>query len=576
MQAKTPHRRRALILLAAWIVLHSLSHLSWSLRAETIVAESDTIWFQVYALELYQMVAGDLDVPGIRVPEGVSGVFAALGMQSNESALYHLLIAGSYALFGVSVQSALLVANLFLVLLLIGMYLLGERLGGPRAGLLAAVFTGVLPGVLGSARTLDLYHPIAALLPYLFWLMLLTDRFRRAGPATALGVLTGVAILVKGQILVFAGVPMAVWFVSGIAVSKREGHSARHVIANGVLFAACALIVSAPWWAPNLRFLVRDLIQHTAGAYIAGTGLIDEPVLPYASKLAPWTLAWAAYYARVALDCLTPLYALLAVAGVAFVVVRRKSGALLIALWIAVPYAFYTLISGNHHPLYYFPALGGFALAAALAADAWPRALRAATVAVTVLFFFIAVWPVAAGFPNLSPSTQGWIEGGNFFRAPESAPHEADGAAVDKILGKRPGGGWQYVGWLMPDEVAEGSDKAYLAFELMRRSDRRLIDYALPTRTDRSPITSAEFPRRVNTWIVWDTVTPIAVPEARDFSWDHGPAAIDETGTPASLASNWKPAWLDTVRGTTFLGAVRLEQGRIVVWCFASPLQNPN
>ena len=566
------HRLPAL-LLAAWILLQVLAFGVWVARTQRILVDGDGPWYQLYALDLYHTIAGQTRVPGVSLPTGIAGAAHALALRSNHPALYVLQISASFALLGPTLRAALWTSAPYLVLLLAGVYLLGAKLADRWTGLVAAFFAGCYPGILGLARSSEEYHPVAALVPWLLLLLLATDFFRRSLASIALGVASGAAVLIKGQVLFFVGVPYLVWAARGTAPALRKGQwrGAAKVLANFSLAIAALLAVSAPWWMPNFGFLSGSLLKHVLPRDFTGFVAAKGFGLPMAEPTAPWTYPWAAKYARVAWTELTPWFSVLFLGAAALAIARRTRNAALPGLLVACPYLLLTLMSGYHHPRYYFPAFTGMALLSAMGWREVPwRAARGAAIAASAAFYALLVFPRSVG-PDLFPGVVNRMEEDTAaFTTPLASRDAEDAAAIEAAIASGGETGDRFVEWLMPARFEPGaSENLEYTFLLTARRPGWIFDHALPTRAPTEPLNHDFLRARIDTRLLWDDSSPDLAGEAARFVVHDGePLALRPDGSVVPLPDAWEPEWRARVAGMRFAGAAFLARTRAVVWVF--------
>ena len=567
--------RLALILLAAWILFQAVALVSWIQKTNVVVAPGDTIFLRVFAQEVYQMVSGKLDIPGVDVPSGPAGIGAVLGFRWNWPALHSVAMAGSIGLFGPGLHSTLYVSVVYLVALLLGVYVLGAMIADDRTGLIAAVIVGCYPGVLGIARTCEMYFPAMALVPWLMVLLLATDGFRRPAASLGLGALTGVAVLFKGQVLFFAGAPFALVWGRSLVRAVRGGDRRRawRIVVNGLVVVGAILAVTAPWWVPNAGILTQSLVDHTVGHYLRDTRTAGGLDLPFKEQTAPWTADWALKYARVTTGELTPLFAALFGAAFAVVLIRRRTHAGFLALWIVVPYLLLTAISGQHHPRYYFPAFPAMALVTAMGVREIPRAwARTGLVCCVLAVFAIGIAPRAFATDRWPGAARPLLSGSTFFNEVEARTPEERGEALEPILARHPNpGGARIMDWLLTDELAVYTDHYSVLLALIERADNRVICNRTPFFAVNAPFPIAQCRQRADTWLVWDADSYREHPGATGFVWEDGrPVVIEANGRAADVGDRWPDRWFETLRGARFLGAAGLRYGEAVVWVFAA------
>jgi Dolichyl-phosphate-mannose-protein mannosyltransferase len=224
------------------------------LAPPAIRAADDTFY---YAFVSEQIVQGHGFVVG-------HGSFLRPGFHLEPTAghppLYPLVLAGLRELGITSPEHLLWLGPVTGTVTVVGLGLLGNALGGPRIGLLAALFAAVYPLLIvpdGALLSETLYGPtIVAVLAT----ALALGRHPRVGWAAALGAAIGVATLVRSEALglvVLLAVPLA-W--------RGPGGSARAL--RLVVAVACGLVVVAPWVVRNERTFGTLTLTTNEGATI--------------------------------------------------------------------------------------------------------------------------------------------------------------------------------------------------------------------------------------------------------------------------------------------------------------------
>jgi len=197
---------------------------------------------------------------------------------------YSAFLAALYRVTGDSVPSAK-VANAFLgALTVLGVYALGARVFGPRAGWAAALVLAFFPNqvfftTLVMSEILSAFLLLLVLLAVLY-LTLDGERARWWGAAVA-GLLIGLAAMVRGEFLPFFLVPLLPWRLVLGTWRRALGYA-------GVALAAVALVLT-PWTVRNAVRLgypvvvstgaVANLLAgHWSGADGAGTFAAGNPI----------------------------------------------------------------------------------------------------------------------------------------------------------------------------------------------------------------------------------------------------------------------------------------------------------
>ncbi|MGN6673947.1 MAG: glycosyltransferase family 39 protein [Thermomicrobiales bacterium] len=206
--------------------------------------------------------------------------------------LQPLMIAASFAIFGVSVGTAKLPNLVVMVALLWLVFRVGRRLWSPRVGLLAAVilaanpdlFEGVVYPLNDVAFTLLSFGCLA-----LLWRVVSADRdgpqglWRVRWAWALLGVLGGLLILCKpsGAVILAGGAVWALW-------TAWRGGVLRSVAVGGAIAAVVAALVWLPWGIRNL--LVFGVPFYSTESY-------DAWILGYQN----WEVIYRAYAGRLPL-----------------------------------------------------------------------------------------------------------------------------------------------------------------------------------------------------------------------------------------------------------------------------------
>jgi hypothetical protein len=139
--------------------------------------------------------------------------------------------------------------------------LVGERVGGRRVGLVAAIIAALSPSMIaadGSTMSEALYVPLVALT--LLTAYALRER-RSVWMAVALGAVIGVAALTRAEALLFVvllGLPVA--GVSGATWGRR--------LALGFAVVATCVVVVAPWTIRNFDAFNRPVLISTNEGFL--------------------------------------------------------------------------------------------------------------------------------------------------------------------------------------------------------------------------------------------------------------------------------------------------------------------
>ncbi|HSJ52538.1 MAG TPA: glycosyltransferase family 39 protein, partial [Anaerolineae bacterium] len=239
----------ALSLLALLAAFHLANNWLWRVANEVIFG-ADRMFHLVSSLAYYDILKGGVDL---------SSLFAALTLSDYYPPLVHLTVTVSYALFGVSADVAAMSNSLYLVLMLLAVYGIGERLAGPWIGLLSAALVSLFPIVFSMSRYLYVDFALAAMVALNVCLLLRSEGFGRRGYSVLYGLSFGLGMLVKWTFVVFAlppflAVAASPGLLAAVPPSLRLALGSRRRL---LVSAALGLAVTALWFLPNVQAAAR-------------------------------------------------------------------------------------------------------------------------------------------------------------------------------------------------------------------------------------------------------------------------------------------------------------------------------
>src|SRR5690606_22131238 len=144
---------------------------------------------------------------------------------------------GFYKAFGVSVATERYAIAVGALLLITATFVMGRTLGGPNAGVLAALVLASAPRVMFWSRRIfiDIWFPALLALALMWFLLADAHPARRRGALAMMYVSLGLAMLTKGPAaLVLPGIAIALYW----AWSGRFREAGRLMIPAGVLIIA--------------------------------------------------------------------------------------------------------------------------------------------------------------------------------------------------------------------------------------------------------------------------------------------------------------------------------------------------
>ncbi|MDD5556398.1 MAG: glycosyltransferase family 39 protein [bacterium] len=280
--------------------------------------------------------------------------------------LIYVVTAPMTLLFGLTPRVIILSNLIWLSVLLLSIYCIGNRFLNPEAGFLSALAVSLFPVTYGMARGYGLDFPLmAAIAVNIYWLMR-TDFFTRTLPSAILGCMMGLGLLVKMQLVIFLCGPVTYALLVGARDAYRgrrdAGRGRAHslslpgrFIMNVSVVAALGMILSSLFWWGNLRDIVDVFVKHAARVSEFGNVDLDREYLGSFS-LSP---QYFCYYLVPAIIYVSPVFFAAAVLALPCFLRSGFRGKAFILLWIAVPYVIWTMIQVKYD-VYFFGSLPAF------------------------------------------------------------------------------------------------------------------------------------------------------------------------------------------------------------------------
>ena len=228
----------------ALLILFTLAGLAlnvhWLVQDERPTAYDDS-WYLENAFNLYHRLTQD---------GPAAFVSAYLETFRIKAPLIAVLPLPFFLAFGPSLDAALLVNCVFLVVINVYLFRLGRRWFSPATGLLAVVIFQTMPVTIGMSRAFMTEYGLAAFVIAFVYYLVESDHFSNRAAALKLGIVGGLGLLMKFHFLIVV-IPLLVVLV-------RAWREDRFASARGPLrLAAVAVAVTAgPWYFPNVSHVV--------------------------------------------------------------------------------------------------------------------------------------------------------------------------------------------------------------------------------------------------------------------------------------------------------------------------------
>jgi 4-amino-4-deoxy-L-arabinose transferase-like glycosyltransferase len=216
----------------------------------------------------YERIAAAL-YSGQGYTQGEAG--AHLQSASNYQPGLPLLVTGIYELRGAAdPEAARIVLALLSALAVPFAFLLGRRLAGPGAGLIAALPVAVYPALLEYSGML-MTEPIGSALMAGMVLLFLRAREhpQRTWPWALCGIAIGAAAMLRPEYL------LLILVLPALALLPRAGSRSRpdrRQLGRAALMASCAVLVVLPWTARNYVAFDRVVPISTGGGQVLDAG----------------------------------------------------------------------------------------------------------------------------------------------------------------------------------------------------------------------------------------------------------------------------------------------------------------
>lgn len=364
-----PRKLSPAVTFVALFLLFSLTTLLW-LRLNKAPPNWDDAWYLSNSLILHDAW----------VKDGVVGLarqfLASLGFKAP---LITALPLPFYWLLGRRWHAAYLVNTVAMLVLFTAVWAIGNRLRGPRAGLMAVYISATLPLLYGLSRWYLVEYPLAAAVAVAFWLALAAAGGESLLAPFGFGVVCGFGLLLKSDFPLFV-LPMAALILFRSPARMRTFWA----------MVTPSLLLAAPWYLLHWRATLENAIS--AGF---GPSALRQGVGPI------FSLSTLFKYLAIVMDRgISAYYVVLVVVAAAAVAWRRgfqlfrEIASLL--LWLS-PFLVFAF-GGNKDVCYIAPILPAFAVGVACLIDGAAGRLPWIGV-VSLVFPLVSLLAVSFGWP---------------------------------------------------------------------------------------------------------------------------------------------------------------------------------
>lgn len=252
----------------------------------------------------------------------------------------------------------------YLIILILSVYLIGKRIHSKNAGILSACMVTLYPSIWGISRLYHIDLALIAVCALCFLFLLYTDKPGNFFYSIFFGILSGIAIYIKPQVMIFLAGPFLSLLIKDLASSARDRTVG--ILIGKVMKAVFALaliwLVSYPWWHGHWGWVRENLLLHT---FYGGAGQPAPERFSGFYILRSFSPEWLLFYARSALIYITPAFCAIFILAIFFL--RRGQGLKNkseLLLWIIIPYLIFTFTAVKEDR-YIFPSYPAVALISA-------------------------------------------------------------------------------------------------------------------------------------------------------------------------------------------------------------------
>ncbi|MFA4989405.1 MAG: glycosyltransferase family 39 protein [Candidatus Omnitrophota bacterium] len=255
-----------LVIFWSIILFHLINNYFW-LKFSTEIAGDDVSCHLFYQLKFYNIFKHILnnDLLSFSIKSGQLLELFNTPLSYVANIYWPNLVYFISSLFGLYAGNSLFVARfsmfVFLLVLMLSTYFIAKDALHKQAGLLAMFLVSMYPLVFESSRQYSLDLPLAAMVALSIFFMLRTGYFANSFYSLLLGISAGLALLMKGQFVLFFIWPLLLILSRYILKNNRPSLK---VVFNISLFILIALLIASLWWGNKVGMILKGLHTHLA------------------------------------------------------------------------------------------------------------------------------------------------------------------------------------------------------------------------------------------------------------------------------------------------------------------------
>ena len=232
------NRKAVLLILFIIILFHMVNNL-YIVSKHDNLPSADAAFYLSTSLRMYNLLKqGDM-LNVLKVSDWPVG--------SCYGPLFYLITQPFFFAFGGSVGGALMLNNMFFILLILSTFLLGTRLFSEKTGLLAAFLVSFYPQVFGMSRVYIRDFALLAMICLDLYLLLKTENFTKSKQSILLGLIIGLTALIKPTAALYLVGPVLFIFFHKL-ISESEKNKLRVKIKNLLITSILSVGLYLTWF----------------------------------------------------------------------------------------------------------------------------------------------------------------------------------------------------------------------------------------------------------------------------------------------------------------------------------------
>jgi len=354
--------RLYITLLSLIIIFHAVNNFIW-LKMDNIPKGVDVSCHLTQAL-VYHTKINKISFSPLSFWEKLNGFAGLLRYRGKYiwPSLFHILMAclnisGNFSTFWLRFDNIY-----YFIILILSTYLIASKCLNEKAGLLAAFLISFYPAVYGLSRQFGLDFPLMAMVGLSVYALLKTENFKSVYYSILFGIILGLGMLIKMQIIIFLVGPLIYMayrvFLAPVLHRKKVFWDFKNSF-NFIFSLFIAGVISSIWWFGHIKELNAHFLRHTLTQFPIDPSLI--PLVSGPEVITPFTFKWILFYFIQTVANINPFFfALFAFSVFYFRRLKMKKKPVII-LWVIIPYLIFTLLFCKWGR-YFFPAFPAIAI----------------------------------------------------------------------------------------------------------------------------------------------------------------------------------------------------------------------